>query len=169
MGSPPGSRPTPTALRILRGNPRQHAFNADEPTPAPAELDPPEFLEGDAAAEWRRLAPVLHRLGLFTEIDGTAFATYCQTWARWREAETAIKKFGMVIKGKGGFPVLSPYVGVANRAMAQMRSLLVEFGMTPSARSRVRASGDRDTPGDPFAEFDGRVERWTPPDEAAGE
>jgi P27 family predicted phage terminase small subunit len=158
-----GPSPQPTALRVLHGNPSKRPLNAEEPAPAPAELDPPAFLEGEAAAEWRRLAGKLHRLGLLTEIDGTAFATYCEAWARWREAETAIKKFGMVIKGKGGFPVISPYVAVANRAMGHMRSFLVEFGMTPSSRSRVRASGDRDQPSDPFAEFDGRIERWNPP------
>jgi P27 family predicted phage terminase small subunit len=44
-------------------------------------------LEADAAAEWARVAPMLHRLGLLTKIDGQALATYCQTWGRWREAE----------------------------------------------------------------------------------
>ena len=105
---------------------------------------------------------MLHRLGLLTEIDGQALATYCQTWARWREAEQKIKEYGMVIKGKGGYPVISPYVAVANPAMHQMRAFLMEFGMTPSSRSRVttpHADGDVD----PFAEFDqGRLERWEP-------
>jgi P27 family predicted phage terminase small subunit len=103
---------------------------------------------------------------LLTEVDRDALATYCHTWSRWREAERNIAESGMVIKGKGGYPVISPYVAVANRCMAQMRSFLVEFGMTPSARSRVRAAGDRDKPVDPFAEFDApRLERWEPPRE----
>ena len=161
--APRGRRPTPTKLRVLRGNPARRPLNAAEPAPDPAPVTAPTWLAGAALAEWTRLAPILHRLGLLTEIDGAALATYCQAWARWREAEDQITKFGMVIKGKGGFPVLSPYVAVANRAMAQMKGFLVEFGMTPSARSRVHASADRDTPADPFAEFDGRLEPWEPP------
>jgi P27 family predicted phage terminase small subunit len=162
--APRGQRPTPTRLKILRGNPGRRPLNEQEPTPAAGSLAAPTWLEGEAAAEWKRLAPVLHRLGLLTEIDETALATYCQAWARWREAERNIQKFGMVIKGKGGFPIISPFVAVANRAMSQMKGLLVEFGMTPSARSRVIASGDRDKPVDPFAEFDGmRLEQWEPP------
>jgi P27 family predicted phage terminase small subunit len=162
--APRGRRPTPTKLKLLRGNPGRRPLNEDEPAPAAGEIDAPDWLEGAAAQEWRRMAPVLHRLGLLTEIDGNALAAYCQAWARWREAEGQIKKFGMVIKGKGGFPVISPFVAIANRAMAQMRGFLVEFGMTPSARSRVGAAGKKNAPGDPFEEFDGpRLEPWEPP------
>jgi P27 family predicted phage terminase small subunit len=155
-----GRKPQPTALKILRGNPGHRPLNRDEPAPPAAHnLAPPTWLEGPAVAEWRRLAPTLHRLGLLTEIDGDALATYCQTWARWQEAEGQIRKFGMVIKGKHGFPVISPYVAVANRAMAQMKSLLVEFGMTPSARTRVKTDASA-KPDDPFVKFDQGFERW---------
>lgn len=105
---------------------------------------------------------MLHRLGLLTEIDSQALAGYCQTWQRWREAEQKIKEYGMVIKGRGGFPIISPFVAVANRAMNQMKAFLIEFGMTPSSRSRVNKQGDEPTD-DPFAEFDhGALERWAP-------
>ena len=149
-------------MRVLRGNPARRPLNQLEPTPDPAHLDAPTWLHGDAAAEWERLAPTLHRLGLLTEIDVQALATYCQAWARWREAETKIEEFGMVIKGRNGFPIISPFVAVANRAMHQMKAFLIEFGMTPSARSRVAKVDD--TPADdPFAEFDRpHMERWTP-------
>jgi P27 family predicted phage terminase small subunit len=161
--APRGQRPTPTKLKILRGNPGRRPLNQDEPTPAARDLTPPEWLPDEAIKEWNRLAPVLHRLGLLTEIDGDALANYCHIWARWRDAERNIAKYGMVIKGRGGYPIISPFVAVANRAMAQMKAYLVEFGMTPSARSRVAAAGDRDKPVDPFDEFDMALEPWTPP------
>ncbi len=104
----------PTPLKILRGNPGKRALNQGEPKPSPGDLEPPTWLHGDALEEWDRLAPTLHRLGLLTEIDGRALASYCQTWARWREAEAKIEEFGMVIKGATGFPIISPFVAVAN-------------------------------------------------------
>jgi P27 family predicted phage terminase small subunit len=157
-----GPKPTPTQLKILRGNPGRRPLNDQEPQPATADVAPPDWLHGDAAAEWARLAPMLKRLGLLTEIDGRALASYCQTWARWREAETKIEEFGMVIKGRGGYPIISPFVAVANRAMGQMKAFLIEFGMTPSARSRVHATSKQGVE-DPFAEFDQGLQRWTPP------
>lgn len=75
--------------------------------------------------------------GLLTEIDGAALALYCQAWARWVEAEAQLLKFGTVIKSPNGFPIQSPYLPIANKAMEQMTKLLVEFGMSPSSRSRV--------------------------------
>jgi phage terminase small subunit len=44
----------------------------------------------------------------------------------------------MVLKGKHDLPTMSPYVRIAHQALGQMRALLVEFGMTPSARARIR-------------------------------
>jgi P27 family predicted phage terminase small subunit len=155
-----GRPPTPTSLKILKGNPGRRPLNKDEPAPAPRRsLAPPAWLQGDAVTEWRRLAPVLRRLGLLTEIDGGALAQYCALWARWREAERELAKTGMVIKGTKGFPILSPYVGVAHRTLVELRAMLVQFGMTPAARSRVKTDpGPK--PDDPFAKFDGELERW---------
>lgn len=86
--------------------------------------------------------------GLMTEIDGAALALYCQSWARWVEAEDNLRKYGVVIKAPSGFPVQSPYLSIANKAMSQMTRLLVEFGMSPSSRTRVviRKPAPRITP-----------------------
>jgi P27 family predicted phage terminase small subunit len=64
---------------------------------------------------------------------------FCQAWERWVEAEEALKKYGVMVKSPNNFPMQSPYLAVANRAMEQMRALLAEFGMSPSSRTRVHA------------------------------
>src|SRR5262249_50272328 len=121
MGRVRGPKPTPTALRVLRGNPGRRPLNAREPKAAPATLTPPAWLKGLAVAEWQRIAPVLHRLGILTEVDDIALAAYCQTYARWRDSDAKIDEFGPVIKGKGGFPMISPFFTVSLRSLAQMR------------------------------------------------
>jgi P27 family predicted phage terminase small subunit len=97
----------------------------------------PPHLQGEARKEWRRIGRKLLACGLMTEIDGTALALYCQAWARWIEAEANLVRYGTVIKAPSGYPIASPYLSIANTAMAQMARLLVEFGMSPSSRSRV--------------------------------
>ena len=157
-----GPKPKPTKLKVLHGNPGRRPLNDREPAPAPHSLEPPAWIDGDALAEWRRLAPLLHRLGLLTEIDEQALTSYCQTWARWKAAELQIRKHGMVLRGKGGFPVISPYVAVANRSLAHLKQLLAEFGMTPAARTRVKTEAGP-APEDPFARFDhGTIKTWKP-------
>ena len=97
----------------------------------------PPHLQGEARKEWRRIGRKLLACGLLTEIDGAALALYCQAWARWIEAEGNLVRYGTVIKAPSGYPIVSPYLSIANTAMAQMTRLLVEFGMSPSSRSRV--------------------------------
>jgi hypothetical protein len=44
-----------------------------------------------------------------------------------------------------GYPIQSPYVSVASKALEQMPKLLTEFGMTPSSRGRINATPFRRT------------------------
>jgi P27 family predicted phage terminase small subunit len=133
-----GRKPVPRALHVLRGLPSKQKLSADEPQPAPVDdLAPPAWLDPEAQAEWTRLAPVLQRLGVFTETDTAALTAYCEAWATWKGATQQIRKFGMVIKGKEAVPIVSPYVKIAHNALLHMRALLTEFGMTPSSRARV--------------------------------
>jgi P27 family predicted phage terminase small subunit len=55
-----------------------------EPAIAPVVPNAPDFLAGDARAEWDRLAPELHALGLLRTVDVNCFAAYCMAFARWR-------------------------------------------------------------------------------------
>ena len=48
--------------------------------------------------------------------------------------------FPMARSRPNGFPVFNPYFAVANQAAKKVRSLLAEFGMSPSSRSRISAA-----------------------------
>lgn len=139
-----GRKPAPSALKLLRGNPGKRKLSTDEPKPAqlPADLPPPTWLDVEAQAEWQRLAPMLERLGVLTETDVGALTAYCEAWATWKNATQKLREFGLVIKHPtvGKLPVVSPYVKIADNALTQMRGLLVEFGMTPSSRSRIHTT-----------------------------
>jgi P27 family predicted phage terminase small subunit len=132
-----GRRPKPTALKVLAGNPGNRPMNANEPRPRAVLPKCPPVLQGEAKAEWRRMARKLHDLGLLSEIDGAALTTYCLTWARLVDAEQKLRQHGTVVISPNGFPVQSPYLSVATKATEQLVRILVEFGMTPSSRSRI--------------------------------
>ena len=42
--------------------------------------------------------------------------------------------------GDNGIPIVSPYLKISNAALDRMRQFLVEFGMTPSSRSKVKVA-----------------------------
>ncbi|TWU12089.1 Phage terminase, small subunit [Symmachiella macrocystis] len=134
-----GRKPKPTALKTLEGNPGKRPLNAREPHAAPEVPDCPEHLDDVARAEWFRTAKVLLDMGLLTLADRSALAAYCVAYSRWVHAEEQVKKYGTIVKSPAkGFPMKSPYLTVADQAMEAMRKLMVEFGLTPSSRSRIK-------------------------------
>lgn len=143
-----GRKPVPNEIKKLKGNPGKRPIGEDAIQPEqPADvLPPPVFLTKEAKAEWRRLAPQVHKLGLLTEQDVATFAAYCQAFGRWSAAESQLGRDarkrgamagGTIIKTVGGNVIQNPAVSIANAAMAQMVKYAVEFGFTPSARARV--------------------------------
>ena len=142
-----GRRPKPTRQKKLEGNPGKRKLNSLEPEPDSEIPSMPPHLDAVARTEWKRITPHLLSLGLISEVDRGPIAAYCQAWSRWVDAEANIQRFGLVIKTPKGCPVQSPYVGIANHALDQMRKFAIEFGMTPAARSRVIV----DRKGDPDA------------------
>jgi P27 family predicted phage terminase small subunit len=124
-------------LRLLQGNPGKRALNSNEPRPPAQAPEIPPHLNEEARAEWNRMSVVLLRVGLLSTIDRAAFSAYCGAWSRWVEAEDALKKSGTVVKAPSGYPIISPYLVISNRAMEQMRAFISEFGLSPSARSRI--------------------------------
>ena len=124
---------------MLEGNPGKRALNDREPTPALGVPDCPNYLDDEAKAEWFRTAKVLSDMGLLSLADRTALAAYCIVYSRWLQAEEQVKKFGSIVKSpEKGFPMKSPYLTVADQAMEAMHKFMVEFGLTPSSRSRIR-------------------------------
>lgn len=109
--------------------------------------EPPPHLAADALDEWNRVARLLHRVGLLSEVDRAGLAAYAQAWGRWVQAERAIARMaakdpltgGLMIRTSNGNAIQNPLVGTANKAAADMVRYAAEFGMTPSARSRITA------------------------------
>ena len=101
----------------------------------------PAWLDIMAKREWRRIAPVLKKLGLLTVIDRTALAGYCQSYARWRNAEMLITKHNMYYKKKDTIKTM-PFVREAQKYLEICKAMCVEFGMTPSSRGRMMMPGE---------------------------
>ena len=134
-----GRKPKPTAVKVLAGNPGKRPLNTSEPQPPVPERTPyvPRHLNDEAKREWRRMASILLVLGLYTEVDRAALAMYCQAWGRWVIAEGKCAEIGEVLYTDKGYAYPNPWRAEANRAQDLMRRLFTEFGLTPSARSRL--------------------------------
>jgi P27 family predicted phage terminase small subunit len=143
-----GRKPKPTALKLLEGNPGKRELNQFEPKPTDGLPICPEWLMEDAKEEWYRLAAVMNKMGILSEVDQSAFAVYCQTWARWKEAQEHIDNEGSTFETDSGQIKRNPWVAIANEWQAKLLSVCGEFGLTPSSRSRIVAANTKETEAD---------------------
>jgi P27 family predicted phage terminase small subunit len=140
-------------LKLLAGNPGHRPLNLSEPQPTGIPTCP-RHLDSEARKEWRRVSKDLLALGLLTSIDRAALAGYCASWSRWVAAELQIEKYGAIVKSpKSGYAIQSPFVGIANVALDKLRAYAIEFGMTPSSRSKVQGTPQSGAQTSPFAKF----------------
>ena len=139
-----GPAPTPTNLLAMRGSWRA-SRNPAEPRPEAGRPRCPRWLDNDAKAAWRRLVPMLDRMGVLTLIDRYALVRYCQMWSRWITAEQFLQRHGdtYIQKDAEGRPKAVkayPQVRFAQQLAEQLLRLEQQFGMTPSARARLEAA-----------------------------
>lgn len=116
-------------------------FDSSQPTPPP-------FLCDDAKVEWGRVSGLLYEAGVLTDVDRGVLSAYCQAYGVWAQAEREIQKLqqtsvlnGLILKTKDGNFIHQPLLSIANRARADMVKYAVEFGMSPSSRVKVEATG----------------------------
>jgi P27 family predicted phage terminase small subunit len=145
-----GRKPKPTALKLLQGNPGKRPINRNEPQPRAKAPGCPTWLPAEGKAEWRRVVPELDRIGMLTKVDRAALAAYCAAWALLVRATRDVEANGLIaeavdkeVETVDGVVHLivrrtkNPAVLIARDAAAQVRQFCAEFGLTPSARSRM--------------------------------
>jgi phage terminase small subunit len=153
-----------TALHLLQGTHRRDR-HGDRPTPDPPSGTPdkPATLTGDAAAEWDRMVHRLEVAQTLTAIDDGALYQYCLLFAETETLRvegarlmtlcTTLRRQLKKVEGDALVALVGQIVALEQlraRTLVQLRQghmairqYLVEFGMTPSARTRVKALAAR--------------------------
>jgi P27 family predicted phage terminase small subunit len=157
-GKPKRGRPRkPSYLKVLQGTARPDRMNEQEPEPEVCIPTPPEIVASDQIANeaWRRLGRQLVAVRGITVVDWMAFESLCIEYARYCRANDAIKRTGemKMIKTKSGYMMQNPYLSISNNAFKNWYRMAVEFGITPSSRSRVSAGEKKVGPDDDFETF----------------
>lgn len=145
-----GPKPTPTKLLLLRGNPGKRPVNDREPKPEPVtEVPPaPAWLREHGRREWDRVAPILVNTGVLTKADIGPFEVYCTAYQDALELGEDLEKNGRTYHTETKHERARPQVSDQHAAWHAVKAFAVEFGLTPSSRSRVvaapAAKGDDD-------------------------
>lgn len=157
----PGRRPLPTATRIAegesvtRGRGHSRPIEGDDIQPDHVMPEMPKGMSKSARREWRRMSKILFRMGVLTEIDGKALAAYCEAYAQAEialrdvavngqvtEIFARVKETGEVLEYNGK-PVFerrdrNPSMAIYTECSKLMKTFLIEFGLTPASRSKLK-------------------------------
>lgn len=132
-----GRRRMPTAIRA--GYRHESDLPKNEPKPDRSSLEPPDDLTAEGKRAWLRAAQELDACGILTVVDEAALVQYCEQYATWQMAMAETRKKGMLITNKKtGYVSANPAIRIANSAHDRLLKLMQEFGMTPSARARIK-------------------------------
>lgn len=155
-----GRRPKPTHLKVVSGNPGKRALNRSEPKPRRELPSCPAHLSDEAKVAWGRMSVLLDRMGVLTEADAYALERGCAVYAEILAYQALVDEGGATYTttSMSGDKVLkaNPAVAMLADADRRFKAWLVEFGLTPAARSKVHVQdpddGERE---DPMQEFFG--------------
>ncbi|MGE3840062.1 MAG: P27 family phage terminase small subunit [Vicinamibacterales bacterium] len=164
-----GHNKKPSHLHVLAGTFRSDRHgDAESPDPPQATPKPPKKLTGEAKAEWDRMVARLVTSKTVTTVDDAALYQYVQLFAETEQinkdhAETRrmrdeLKKLAAsklngadLVDAIGHIVKLQQALAKQSQQLRQghmaLRQYLVEFGMTPSARGRVKMTNKK--PADP--------------------
>lgn len=144
----------------------------------PGRPDAPKDLSGDALAEWERMLNRMQDAGSLSKIDDAAIYQYCKLFAETLEMEQRIEKLNKnidkLVRETNRLhdealvesmrqitnleKIVAGYGGQIRQGRMAIRQYLVEFGMTSSARGRVKMPGGEDRPAGKLTAFRGGKE-----------
>lgn len=136
-----GPPPMPAALRKMRG--RRHRKRDTTPAPEPPVGAPemPDVVRADKIARhaWTRLCKDLTEVQVLSPQHWAALSVLCLAYSMAHEATERIQRDGLLLKSSRGKLYTHPAYKVQQQAWAQILRASQEFGLTPSAATRVRA------------------------------
>lgn len=148
----PGRAPKPTALKLIDGT-RRDRINEREPLPRGLPPAPPAGLADDVRDVWDYTVRELDAMGIAFAADRDALVCYCEAVVTHRRASELLAVSDVLVTGLHGGQVRNPALQVQRDAAAMVRGYAQEFGLTPSARTRIehRAGPDGSEDENPFA------------------
>src|SRR5690242_448201 len=89
-----GRKPTPSHLKLVKGNPGKRALNASEPKPRRQRPSAPAHMSDKARETWGYVSGLLDRMGILTEADAIGLEMLCEAYADYLAARATLKEIG---------------------------------------------------------------------------
>jgi P27 family predicted phage terminase small subunit len=146
-----GRKNTPTALKILTGNPGQRALPENEPQFKVKIPKCPLELNAEGKKTWKALSKLLFDAGVLTDGDGFTLATYCHIWSQIVALTSELQKASDYLIEPThtnsstkvvttGDPKVNPLALRLATLYSEHRSYAAVLGLDPSSRTKLRVN-----------------------------
>ena len=136
----------PEAAKRLAGNRGKRRIRPDLPAPPGVPPMPARLLVEPLAVEkWNEFVPILSGLGTLTTADGEALATLCEVYAATQACLMELRASGPVMHTDLGGVKPNPAGPLYRGLVSLQASLMGEFGLTPTSRTRLGAKEEKPT------------------------
>ena len=139
----PGRKAKPTALKLIEGNPGNRPINEHEPAPPKVyNPDAPEGFTSVQIAKWDEVVGKLGKIRILTELDLDSVEIYVREWVNYHVALADVADRGKLLQLASGGVMWNPQWTQLKHSQSVCRSIMSEFGMTPSTRVGLVADAD---------------------------
>lgn len=137
-----GPAPTPTRLRVLRGNPGKRPL-PKEPEGAALTSDQvkkqcPADIDGEVKEFWNYYADKFAPIKIIMATDLPMLAQLARASAELRDFQRRLDAAGPLFKSPNGYVGISPLYTLRDKARANEYRLLREFLGSPTARTNIQ-------------------------------
>lgn len=131
-----GPRPLPKNVRMLRGG-KKNATTAKDEIDLPVSIpEPPSDLTEAELECYNYTAKRLANMRVLNDACRDALVLYSRAWCL---AQHARGKMGLdiIVMSPKGYPIQNPWLAVARKEEDRCLKIMQEFGLTPSAQTRI--------------------------------
>lgn len=110
----------------------------------------PAWLKGEAAAEWKRIVPLLAARGVIGALDRGPLAGLCQSWGIYYEATRKVS--ALLANEAADAMEVRRYSATAEQALKAYSATAKEYGLTAASRARLNMD-EKPSENDPAEEL----------------
>jgi P27 family predicted phage terminase small subunit len=147
-----GRKKIPTKLKEIRGTlaKSREIENEMQVTEVSSPPKPPKWLSKTAKQQWVLITNELFNLRMLHSVDLALIEAYCNAIALHIETEQILQESGRIQiyrdeDGRIKHSQIVPLVTVSKQALSDAIKLATQFGLTPSARTKISAERPLET------------------------
>jgi len=134
-----GRKPTPTAIKQLRGTVQPCRTNPNEQALDPISKLPyaPRWFSDTAKAIYKTKGEQLRQLGVLTSLDLELFISFCREYADYIDTAAELERIPLTaVMDEKSEQIFKRMSKINRESWDRAKSLASEFGFSPSARAK---------------------------------